>query len=72
VHAGFWWGYLREEHHLKDLGEDGRVILSESSISWVGGIFWISLAQNRDMWQAVLNTVMNLGVLQTAENFLTS
>jgi hypothetical protein len=27
VHAGFWWGNLREEYHLKDPGVDGRIIL---------------------------------------------
>jgi hypothetical protein len=29
---------------------------------WVGGIDWIDLAQHRDRWRALLNTVMNLGV----------
>jgi hypothetical protein len=27
VHAGFWWGKLRERKRLEDLGIDGRVIL---------------------------------------------
>jgi hypothetical protein len=27
VHAGFWWGDLRERDHLEDLGVDGRTIL---------------------------------------------
>jgi hypothetical protein len=27
VHTGIWWGDLREEDHLKDLGVDGRIIL---------------------------------------------
>ena len=30
---------------------------------WVGGINWVSLAQDRDRWQAVVNVVMNLRVL---------
>jgi len=27
VHAGFWWRYLREGHHLEDIGVDGRITL---------------------------------------------
>jgi len=27
VHAGFWWGGLRERVHLEDLGVGGRIIL---------------------------------------------
>jgi hypothetical protein len=31
-------------------------------IGW-GSVDWIQLAQNRDRWRALLNTVMNLRVL---------
>jgi hypothetical protein len=48
---------------LEDLGVDGRIILK-----WIfkrldggGGIYWINLAQDRDMRQALKN-VMNLQV----------
>jgi hypothetical protein len=27
MHAGFWWGRLREGDHLEDIGVDGRIIL---------------------------------------------
>jgi hypothetical protein len=37
-----------------------RVDLRE--IGW-GNVDWIQLAQNRDRWRAVVNTVMNLRVL---------
>jgi hypothetical protein len=27
MHAGFWWGNLKEGYHLEDLGVVGRLIL---------------------------------------------
>jgi len=26
VHAGFWWGNIKEREHLEDMGTDGRLI----------------------------------------------
>jgi hypothetical protein len=41
--------------------EDG-ITLYLREIGW-GGVEWIHLAQDRDQWQAVVNTVMNHQVL---------
>jgi hypothetical protein len=36
------------------------------------GVDWTDLAQDRDQWRALLNTVMNPLVPQNAGNFLSS
>jgi len=38
-------------------------------IGWEG-VDWINLAQDRNQWRSVVNTVMNLRVSQKASNFL--
>jgi hypothetical protein len=57
---GFWWESQKERDHLDDKGMDGRM-LSE----WVLGSLaaWIQFALDRDRWQFLVNTVMNLRVL---------
>jgi hypothetical protein len=59
VHTGFWWGNLRERDHSEDPGIDGRIILRWIFRQWDGGYMdWTDLAQYRDRWWALVNTVM--------------
>jgi hypothetical protein len=47
---------------LEDPGVDGMIILKYFFDKWCRGMDWIDLAQDRDGWRAVVNTVMNLRV----------
>jgi hypothetical protein len=55
-------GKPERRNHLKDLCVDGRIILKWSLGRVERGIDWIDLAQDRDRWRAVVNTVMSLQV----------
>jgi hypothetical protein len=59
VYTGFWWGDLREGAHLGGPGLNWRIILKWIFKKWDGGIDWIELVQDRDMWRALGNAVMN-------------
>jgi hypothetical protein len=60
MHIGFWWESRKERDHWEDLDIGGRIIFLRK-IGW-GGMYWIDLAQERDQWKALVNTVMNLWV----------
>jgi len=46
--------------NLEDPGVDGRIILGWMFRKWdVGGMDWIDLTQDRDIWWALVNAVMN-------------
>jgi hypothetical protein len=55
---------LKGRDHLEDLSVDADII-----IDWIlRGILWdcvdsMNVAQDRDQWRALVNTVMNLRVL---------
>jgi hypothetical protein len=39
LYTGFWWWFLREREHLKDLDVDGRIFLK-----------WIFMKWNEEIW----------------------
>jgi hypothetical protein len=52
------WLNVGERDHLQDPGVDGRIVLIWIFRKWNGwGQGWIDLAQNRDMWRALVNAV---------------
>ena len=53
--------YIRTSH-LEDTGVEDGIILKRIFDKWDGGIDCIDVAQDRDMWRAVVNEVMNLRV----------
>jgi len=57
-----WWGDVKETDHLKDLGVDENIILKVDlqEVGWEG-TDWNDLAQNRDSWRVLINTIMNFG-----------
>jgi len=59
VNTRIWWENLRDRYHLENLSADRRVL------SWVlkrkrGGSDWMNLAYDRDKWQSLVNTAVNL------------
>jgi hypothetical protein len=63
MHMGYWWENQKEK---KPLGRPRRrcvhnVEMYLREIGW-DGMDWIDLAQDKDQWRALVNTVMNLQV----------
>jgi hypothetical protein len=51
--------------------QEDNIKMDLQEVGW-RGISWIDLTQNRDWWQALVNTVMKLRVPYNAGNFLPS
>jgi hypothetical protein len=61
----FWWEKGKREGK-RPLGRPSRswednIRMDLRKIEW-GGMDWIDLAQDRDQWRALVNTVINLRV----------
>ena len=62
-----------EGDQLEDLGVGGRKLLASIlKRRRSRGLAWLSPSMDRDRWQAVVNTVMNLQVPLNAGNIMTS
>jgi hypothetical protein len=56
----FWWGNLKERDRWEDVDIDGDYFkIGRKAREWESLDFKI-LAQDRESWQAVVNTAMNI------------
>jgi hypothetical protein len=60
MHIGYWWESQKERDHLEDQDVGGWT-MDLREIGW-DGVNWIDLAQDKDQWRALVNTVMNFRV----------
>jgi hypothetical protein len=60
MHIGYWWESQKERNHYEHLDVGERIILK---LILYRGMDWIHVAQDRDYWRALVNTVMNFQVL---------
>jgi hypothetical protein len=73
MHVGYWWESQKEK---KPLGKPRRRWVDDIKMDirergW-GGMDWIHLAQDRDQWRVLVNTVMNLRFPKKFDKFLSS
>jgi hypothetical protein len=71
MHTGLWWESLSEKiaqkprHRWKDYYE-----INLQEMGWKGIMDWVDLAQDRNKWQNLVNSVMNLHIGDNVRSFL--
>jgi hypothetical protein len=58
MHVGYWWESQKERPRRRWVN---NIKMDLREVGW-DGMDWIDLAQDRDRWRALMNTVMNLRV----------
>jgi hypothetical protein len=55
----YWWESQKERDHWEDqvVGKVDNIKMDRREIGWYG-VDWIYMAQDRDHWRALVNTVM--------------
>jgi hypothetical protein len=62
AYTGFWWGNLRERHHLGNPGVDGKIMLRWSFRKWDMGFGLNPASSGNGQVAGNLNAVMKLRV----------
>jgi hypothetical protein len=64
MHIGYLWESQKERDHWEDQirRRVDNIKMDLREIRW-DGVDWIDMAQDRDQWRALVNTVLNLRVL---------
>jgi hypothetical protein len=56
MRVGYRWESQKERDHWED-----NITMDLREVGW-DGVDWIDIAQDRDPWKALVNTVLNLRV----------
>jgi hypothetical protein len=51
---------MKGRDYVEHLEVNGRIISERILGKWSGGADWMRLAQDRDQWRALVNTIRNL------------